>query len=83
MSDVQIDRWDFENGFAYGTAGGKRIAIPFRTGEEGGQRPKADVEDGAMPIWEWDGDEDEPTLSPSVRMFDAHFHVRDGEVVPA
>lgn len=80
--DVTIDQWDFETGFAYGEIDGKRIAIPFRTADDGGQRPKAEVEEGAMPIWQWDGDREEPTLSPSVRMLGAHFHVKNGEVVP-
>lgn len=80
MPDIQIDQWDFESGFAYGSVDGKAITIPFRTAEDGGKRPEEEVEDGAMPCWEWDGDEDAPTLSPSIRMFDAHFHIRDGEV---
>jgi len=86
MTDVEIREWSFEP--EHGPpkvlllVGGKRAPIHFRTGENGGQRDKKAVEDGEFPIWEWDGDRDAPTLSPSIDIWGAHFHIKDGDVVP-
>lgn len=85
MAEVEIRRWVFDGarGHAHLEIDKRRASVYFRTEEAGGQQPQSAVDDGAMPIWLWDGDRDEPTLSPSIRMFGAHFHIRDGEVVSA
>lgn len=78
---VSIREWDFEHGVVHLDVGDRRATIAFRTAAEGGQRAESAVEAGQVPIWAWDGDRDEPTLSPSIRLSDAHFHIRDGEIV--
>lgn len=83
MTDVEIDGWDFDRSCVYLDIDGKRGEAHFRTEEDGGQRSQEKVDDGAMPVWCWDGDRENPTLSPSIRMFGAHFYIRDGEVVLA
>jgi hypothetical protein len=85
VSEVAVKRWDFDSSLprVYLTIGGQSAVAHFRTEADGGQRPKEAVQDGAFPIWQWDGDRDEPTLSPSLQIWDAHFHIQGGEVVPA
>jgi hypothetical protein len=37
--------------------------------------------DGSRPCWQWNGDTEKPTLSPSVNYVGScHFHVREGRI---
>lgn len=82
---IEILNWDFDKDLprVYLSIDGKRAVVHFRTEENGGQRPKKRVQEGALPIWCWDGDREEPTLEPSIQMWDAHFFIEDGEIEPA
>lgn len=33
-------------------------------------------------VWSWNGDREEPTLTPSVNLADFHVSIRGGEVIP-
>lgn len=85
MSDIEIVEWKFDPDLprVWIDIDGKKAICHFRTEEDGGQRDEELVEDGLFPIWEWDGDREEPTLEPSLRIWGVHFHIKDGEVVPA
>ena len=84
--NVEIENWYFEGGpfeFTDGhvilLVGEKRLNLPFGRGVSEDGR---EAEDG-IPAWNWDGDEESPTLQPSVKWHGEHFFVEDGEVVPA
>jgi len=51
--------------------------IPFGEGVDDDGRTS-----DSFAVWSWNGNRDEPTLSPSVDLSDFHGHVVDGEFVP-
>lgn len=51
--------------------------IPF-----GKDIPSDGREGDSFAIWSWDGDEDDPTLEPSINLEDFHGHIRNGKFVP-
>lgn len=51
--------------------------IPF-----GRDVPESGRDSNSFAVWNWDGDHDEPTLSPSIDLSDFHGHVVNGEFEP-
>lgn len=81
MADVKVCNWVFDGarGHVHIEIEGQRTTIVFE--HEDRWEPN---EHGRGPTtWSWDGDREAPTLSPSIDHPDAHFHIEDGEVVPA
>lgn len=71
---VKLDAVGDLNVFTY------HVSIAIR--RQGADDPRAET----MPVWDWDGNEDAPTLNPSVlhRSSDycAHFYLRAGVIAP-
>jgi len=51
--------------------------IPFGRGV-----PESGRESDSFAVWNWDGEHDDPTLSPSVDLSEFHGHVVDGVFEP-
>lgn len=81
MAEVTLLNWIFDGarGHVHVDIDGTPSTIVF----EHEDRWEPNQDEPGLTTWCWDGDREEPTLSPSIKMHDAHFHIRDGEIEAA
>ena len=77
----QVGDWCFINGDRY-------LAVRLHSGEDGVAiiRIKPDSETPNAAVWQWDGNREAPTLTPSILHHsnpEWHGYLRGGQLVPA